>query len=371
MPTVAPNNFFSHRRSFTEIKQELLLPFFDAWCDLQVTRLKEQTVQGIFYTDLHAGSKQSAVSDTKTALCKSILTRPKLNQQAHTFYYSKYKDVLEQVQQQLLGCAYCAELQHSPKSLATPENKTLPGELAGAGHASLVFADPFASAFAHGVAKQAILEWRSDLFMLISPDHVTKTMAGKKQPEILARLFADQLPQVQRFCQLEKDKARRQQFILEQFESVLRSNGYTSLLYKINLPNREQAAFYLLFASADIKVYRGFKEHMMAYSVSREDGVPEWSAHKFVPAQFSLFVEEPAYTIMKLVKRLTINQGQYKYKSIGKIYELDNPGTAYCLANYLTAFEQMQRDGLVEFLNASTRQTTKCPTDTSIVKFKT
>ncbi|MDX5437173.1 MAG: hypothetical protein LPK03_08260, partial [Pontibacter sp.] len=61
----------------------------------------------------------------------------------------------------------------------------------------------------------------------------------------------------------------------------------------------------------------------------------------------------------------------YNYKSIEKIYELDNPGTAYCLANYLAAFEQLQRDGLVEFLNASTRQTTKCPTYTSIVKFKT
>ncbi|TPE42471.1 hypothetical protein [Pontibacter mangrovi] len=370
MPTVAPNNFFSQRRSITEIKQELLLPFFDVWCCMQVNRIKEQTIQGIFYADLHAESKQDAVPDTNTTLLKSILSRPELNQQAHSFYYSQYKEVLEQVQQQLSGCAYCAELQNPPKSLAAPEIKVLPGELAGAGHASLVFADPFASVLAHKVAKKALLEWRSDLFMLISPDNLTKTMAGKKQPEILARLFAEQLPQVQRFCRLEKDKGKRQQFILEQFECVLQSKGYASLLYKINLPKCEQAAFYLLFASPDLKVYRGLKEYMMAYSVSREDGVPEWAAHKFVQAQFSLFGQEPAFTIVNLIKRLTDKAGQYKYKSVEKIYELDNPGTAYCLANYLAAFEQMQREGLVEFLNASTRQTTKRPTDTSLVKFK-
>ncbi|MBC5773704.1 three-Cys-motif partner protein TcmP [Pontibacter sp. KCTC 32443] len=376
MPATEFNAFFTAKRSFTEIKQEVFGKYFEAWNTLRLSKKKEDAQPDLLLIDLHAGEEQALADNTPLPahhhfyIYKSIFKQPKLNQAIHTFFYDKNKAILEQAGQCIEALPYYEELVHQPLPLATAENKALMTELLESGCSSLVFMDPFQGSYAQQVLGQAISSGQSDLFMLLSPETITRAVAGKKVSPVLAELFGERLQVISNYCRKEKAKSKRQQFILDHFIQALHAKECLTLLFKINLPDTEDPEHYLLFASRDGHAYRSFKETMLPYSILQEDDVPLFIANDFLQPQTSLFEQVPEFTIPNLVERITNQANLYKYKSIEKMYELDSPGTNYIRENYVAACEQLRKAGKIELLNPKTMQAIRQPTPAAVVKYK-
>lgn len=376
MPATEPNDFFEKGRSFAEIKQELLGKYFDSWCNTRLATLKAEAREALLFIDLHAGDEQDIEEnpvlaiDAKVNLLKSIIKKPPLNKTMRTFFYDKSKAVLEHVREGMEALAYYQELIHPPVPLSNPDHKATMGELLAGGCPSMVFLDPFSSGYAQQMLLQAVNVWRSDLFMLLSPENLLKAVTGRKVSKPLVELFGVQLQKISNYCRKEKETYRRQEFVLSHLISLLQEKGHFTLLFKVNLPDREQPYHYLLFSSPDGHAYRSFKEFILTYTTYQQDGVPLYTANEFLQPQFSLFEQRPVYTIPNLIERITHQASLYKYKSIEKIYELDSGGTHYIRENYVAAFEQLRKEGKIELLNAKTMQTIRQPTPASVVKYR-
>lgn len=376
MSSTEPNDFFRERRSFTEIKKEILGKYFDTWSDIRLAPSKDEAHVSMVYIDLHAGdgreTEESSILpiDTKGCIYKSIVKKPLLNEALQTFYYNKDRTAVDQVNENMEVLPYYQDLLHPPLPLTTSENKTRMGELIEVGCPSLLFLDPFRSGYGQQMLLQAVNTWRSDLFMQLHPDTISRAVAGKKVSQPLVGLFGERLQAISNYCRKEKDNHKRQEFILGHLLGALQEKGHLTLLFKVNQPEVEQPYHYLLFSSPDPHAYRIFKETVLPYSTYHKDGIPLYIANEFLQPQFSLFEQRPVYTLPNLVERLTNQAAQYKYKSIEKIYEMDNCGTSYTRENYLAAYEQLRKEGKIELLNAKTMQTIRQPTPASVVKYR-
>ncbi|RDV12003.1 hypothetical protein DXT99_23010 [Pontibacter diazotrophicus] len=375
MSATEPNDFFKERRSFTEIKQEILGSYFNTWCNIRLATLKAEAREAMLYIDLHAGDGQDMAENpelpaiSKEYLLKSIIKSPLLNNSVRTFFCDKSKAALEHVSHSMEALGFYDELLQPPVPLNNSDNKAQMAELLEAGCPSLAFTNPFISGYSQQMLIQAIHAWRTDLFMLLCPENMVKALAGKKVSQPLIELFGERLQNVSNYCRKEKDNYRRQEYILDNLMGVLQDKGYYTLLFKVNQPGVEQPYHYLLFSSPDSHAYRIFKETILPYSTYQEDNIPVFAANEFVQAQFSLFEQRPTYTIPNLVDRLVNQASLYKYKSIEKIYELDSCGTNYTRENYVAAFEQLRKEGKIELLNAKTMQSIRQPTPASVVKY--
>jgi len=376
MPLAEPNDFFKEKRSFSATKQEIFGKYFNVWCQTCQGKINTLTEAGAVFIDMQAGDELAEKSESETdytlqqQLYKSILKRPVLNARLQTFYYNKNKELLGKTNETIEALPLIQELQHPPIPLENAENRTALNELLDAGYTSLNFLDPFQSRQAQHLLQQALSNYKSDLVMLLHPESITKAVSGKSTSKPLTEVFGEHLQPINSYCKKERDMLKRQEFILNHFTAALQEKAYFTLLFKINLPDTEQPEHYLLFASPDAQNYRNFKEIILPYSTYQEDGVPVFIANEFKQLQTTLFEQTPEFTISNLVAHMENQAGVYKYKSIEKIYETDSLNTNYSRDNYLTAFEQLQKAGKVEFLNASTRQTIRRPTLTSIVKYK-
>ncbi|WP_162052606.1 hypothetical protein [Pontibacter pamirensis] len=376
MSATEPKDFFQVRRSFMEIKQEVLVLYFNTWCNIQLAIVNAEAREAMLYIDLQAGNLQDKEGSaelpatSKEYLLKSIIKSPLLNELVRTFFYDKSKIMLERVSEGMKALSFYGELIHPPVPLSSSENKAKMEELLEAGCPSLAFINPFISGYQQQTLVQAIHKWHSDLFMLLDPESITKAVAGRKASQHLVKLFGDRLQVISNYCRKEKDKYKRQEFILDHLIGVLQEKEYFTLLFKVNQPGVEQPYQYLLFSSPDGQAYRSFKEAILPYCTFQEDDVPVFIANDFVRAQFSLFEQRPTYTIPNLVDCLVNQAGFYKYKSIEKIYELDSCGTNYTRENYVAAFEQLRKAGKIELLNAKTMQTIRQPTPASVVKYR-
>lgn len=376
MSTTEPNDFFKERRSFTEIKQEILGPYFNTWCNVRLAFLKAEAREAMLYIDLHAGDGQDMEGSpelpatSQAYLLKSIIKSPLLNKSVRTFFYDKSKTVLELVSKSMEALPFYEELLLPPVPLNHSENKAQMTELLEAGCPSLAFINPFISGYTQQTLLQAIHAWRTDLFMLLCPDNMIKAVAGKKVSKPLVDLFGARLQKISNYCRKEKDNYKRQEFILDHLIGVLQEKEYYTLLFKVNQPGVEQPYHYLLFSSPDSHAYRCFKETLLPYTTYQQDGIPLFIANGFLQPQFSLFEQRPVYTLPNLVERLKEQASLYKYKPIEKIYELDSGGTNYTRENYVAAFEQLRKEGKIELLNAKTMQTIRQPTPASVVKYR-
>ncbi|GAB3527996.1 hypothetical protein GCM10027443_05210 [Pontibacter brevis] len=375
MSATVPNNFFESRRSFTEIKQEILGQYFNTWCGIRLDTLKGEAKEAMLFIDLHTGAGYSPEQHAETpakateTLYKSILKRPLLNESVRTFFYDTNKAVLEHVSETMELLPFYEELIHPPVPLNSPDNKAQVADFIAGGSPSLIFLDPFSGRYAQEMLKHALDAGQSDVFMLINPENILKAVAGRKVTQPLAELFGDQLQKISSYCKKEKDNHKRQELILSYFTSSLQEKSHYTQLFKVNRPDIKQPDYYLLFSSPDSKAYRSFKETLLPYTTFQEDGVPLFVANQVVLPQLFLFEQRPEFTITDLLARLRDQAGNYKYKSIEKIYELDSCGTNYSRENYVAAFELLQKEKKVAFLNAKTMQTIRQPTPASVVKY--
>ncbi|WP_299826583.1 hypothetical protein [uncultured Pontibacter sp.] len=368
-------DFFKYKRSYLEVKQEIFLKYFDAWCNLSLLRLQDNVNDTMLFVDLNTGGDVPTESitgiDVNNQLYKTILAKPALNQAIHPFFYNRSKDTLKALQEGATALAFYEELHQPPRAISGAEDKAALASLFASGCPSLLFMDPFENGYTKEMLQNALELGQTDVFMLLNPENIAKSVLGKKVSMPLAALFGEQLEVIKTYCKKEKDSFRRQEFILNSFISMLQKKGSFTLLFKINLPESAQPYCYILFASTDGQAYSIFKEVVLPYSIIKKDGVPEFEANGFIKPQFSLFEEPPIYTCENLLERVTKNASLYKYKSIEKIYTLDSCGTNYILQNYVAVFDAMRKAGKVDLLNAKTMQTISKPTPSSIIKYKT
>jgi three-Cys-motif partner protein len=375
LPAAASPDFFMERRSFAEIKQEILHKYFETWCNTQLA--SQQTGDVLLYIDLCAGAGQEQMKAEASPLyilekvIRSAGKKPDLNELVKTCFGDSGKGVLEQLRQYLEQQPWQQSLTHLPNWLQDAETQGLLAEQLDAGYASLLFLDPFSYGYAQEVLLRAVTLEKADLLMLLSPDTITKAVTGKKVRPPLAALFGERLPLIRAFCQKEKQQARRQEYIVGQLLELLQEKGYLSLPFKVHDPDLVQVNHFLLFSSKDAAAFRSYKEAILAYTDYQEDGVPLFEANKAVQPQLSLFPQPLKYSVQNLVRDLAGCRQEYKFKSIEKISEDHSIGTHYVRENYLAAFEQLRQQGKVELLNAKTMQTIRKATFTSVVKYTT
>jgi three-Cys-motif partner protein len=373
LPTAASHAFFKEKRSFAEVKQEILHQYFQTWCS---TRFSSQVAgEALLYIDLHAGSEQEqdeAVTSPVHILekiARSAGKKPDLNELVKTYFGDAGKGVLAELSQDLELQPWRQTLAHPPGWLHEAENQVLLSELLDAGCASLLFLNPFSYGYAQEVLLRSVTLEKADLLMLLTPDTITKAVTSKKVSPPLAELFGERLPLIRAFCQKEKQQARRQEYIVGHLLELLQEKGYLTLPFKVHDPDLDQINHFLLFCSKDAVPYRSYKEAILAYTDYQEDGVPLFEANKALQPQLSLFPQPHKYSIQNLVRDLGGCRQEYKFKSIEKISEDHSVGTHYIRENYLAAFEQLRLQGKVELLNAKTMQTIRKATFTSVVKY--
>ncbi|WP_347159473.1 hypothetical protein [Pontibacter chitinilyticus] len=375
MPSALPSpTFFKHRRSFAELKQELLGSYFDTWCGLYMAAGKAATCEALLYVDLHAAAGEGLEAPATSLpgllerLCRSTGKQQDLNAVVRTFYSESDKAAFEQLHQNLqqLPCLPA----HAPVSLQDPANQLLLAELLETDCPSLLFLDPFSYPYAQEMVQRCAGLQQSDLFMVLQPDTLRKALTGKKVSPPLEALFGSRLALIQSFCRKEKNSARRDAFILDLFVALWKEKGYYTCCFKVNDPEKELALQFVLFCSRNSSAYQRFKDMLLPYSDVQADGVPLFETNQYQRHQLNLFPQQLPYAVTKLAEELAALSAKYKYKTIAKIGEDHSLGTNYIPANYLAAFELLQAQGKIELMNAKTLQTIRAATPASVVKYK-
>lgn len=375
MPDTVANAFFQEQRSFVEVKQELLVKYFEAWCANRMATRPAGDGEPFVFVDLNtaAGQDQQAQQHMPISvlqnLIRSTLKKQGLHEMLRFYLDDPVKSELGRMMQELEQLTAYAELSVKPALLNQAENRASLGELLDCGYPALFFLDPFSYGYAQDMLLHACNTWRSDLFLLLNPDSIQRAFTGKKVSQPLTELFGAQLPLIRAFCRKEKHNGRLQEYILQHLQSLLREKGFYILLFRINQPGTDSASHYLLFSSPDVAAYNIFKQMVLPYSEYQPDGVPLFIANQGPQHQLSLFEHRPAYAVSLLIEELSATPAQWKFKSVEKIYEMHSPNTPYILENYLTAFEHLRDQGKVVLLNGKTLQTIRKATYTSVVKY--
>ncbi|GAA4431149.1 hypothetical protein GCM10023188_18440 [Pontibacter saemangeumensis] len=370
MTDTAPNPFFQEPRSFAEVKQELLPIYFEKWCGSRMATADEP----LLFVDLHAAAgqeqqAQQAAPPVLQRLLRSTLKTKGLPGLLRFFLNDSAKAGLAGILEGLEQLPACEELSEKPLLLSNFENRALLNETLASGFPALLFMDPFSYGFAQEMLLQACNASRSDLLLLLSPASILRAFTGRKVSQTLVELFEDRLSLITAFCRKEKHPGRRQEYILQHLQSLLREKSLYTLLFTINQPGTDSPSHYVLFCSPDVAVYDDFKLTVLPYSGYQPDGVPLFLANQGPQHQLSLFEYRPAYAVAQLVDELASGQAQWKFKSVGKIYELHSPNTPYIPDNYLAAFELLRDREKVVLLNGKTMQTVRKPSLTSVVKY--
>lgn len=373
----APADFFKTRRSYGEIKQEILGKHFNTWCNTTLATKTTEAEPILLYLDLNVGSEEHDSPELKTSvvnifesLHRSTGKKQDLNESVRVFFGDPSTEILEQLQQQLDQLPYFTSLIHLPFLLNDATSQEILSELIESEYPGLVFMNPFDISSTHEMLTNSICSWQPDLLMLFTPESIRKALTGKKVSQHLAELFGERLQQISGYCKKEKNNPKREEYILKEFVELLEERNYQTIKFKINEPDKELVNHHLLFSTLNKASYRNFKETLLPYSDFEEDGVPRFVAHEPSQHQLSLFPQQRKFSIQNLIAALAEKPAQYKYKAIKYIYEEHSIGTNYIRENYLTAFEQLQQQGKVELLNPKTLQTIRKPTPASVVKFK-
>ncbi|MFD2247958.1 three-Cys-motif partner protein TcmP [Pontibacter ruber] len=376
MPAAVPKDFFKEHCSFAEIKDEVIGNFLADWCGILPPLPETDDEQAILYIDLNSGaglvpSGLATLPDNLLEnLCQALSNNKGANALLRAFFADANKTVHESIGEKLASLPCYDNLVHPPVALAEQVSQTMLAELQALGYPSLLLGDPFSSVLAQQVLQQSLDAGNADLLLLFSPESMLKALSAKKVSPALASLFGERLVQIASFCKKEKNTRRRQQYIAEQLESILLERKLLTLTFKINKPDADETAYYLLFSSQNKKAFKRFRELMLSYSDYHEDGVPMFTANHALQPQLSLFPQRRRYSVSLLAEDLATSAGKYKFKSIEKISEDHSSGTPYIADNYLAAFEVLRVQGKVEILNPKTLQAIRKPTLASIIKYK-
>jgi three-Cys-motif partner protein len=375
MAEIKTSDFFKKQRKASEIKSEILGPFFEVWCGIVLSGQKADVVNPVLYVDLQAGQgyEQEGAPAIPVKVLQSLYkttgSRLDLNKSVKTFFRDPDKLVAAQLEAQIENLSFHGELIHKPVLLQEEADTEVLKQLLEEGHPAFTFLDPFESSFSQEMLLQLLKQPGADFLLLFHPESMRAALKNRVVDSLMQELFGDRLEQIKKFNKGTRDAEKREEFLLDSFESIFWDKGYHTFTFRINFPDKKQTSHYLLFASKTDLACTRAKEMLLKYSDYQEDGVPLFGAN-LKQQQTSLFHEHYAYSIESLMNDLSQKASLYNNVALQRIYEKHNIGTHYSLENYKVAYERLMKSGQVRFYNPKTGQSVSKLTYTSLIRYK-
>ena len=374
MATIETNKFFKIKRRFSEIKSEILVDYCRIWFEGLWSSKRAISTGTALYIDLEAG--EPCLEDGKTAtplrvlhsLYKSHGSRYDLNKSIQAFFNDPDKAAVAGLQEAIEGLPYYEELVHRPVVLLEDSDADQLKDMLQSGCPALLFMNPFGYIFSLEMLLLALTADETDLLMLFSPDDIMAAVKNSKADSLTQEIFGDRMSQIRAFYKENRNAEKREEFLLDNFESISQGKGLRTFRFRINLPDRKLTSLYLIFASKAVAAYTRLKEMMVKYSDYQEDGVPLFGTN-LNHQQMSLFHDHYTYSIENLKQDLLQKATLYHNMALQQVYEQHNVGTHYLLDNYKVAYEQLMRQGLVRFYNPKTGQSVSKPLFSSKVRY--
>ncbi|WP_299705422.1 hypothetical protein [uncultured Pontibacter sp.] len=365
--TTATNNFFKTERTASEIKLELLPRVFEIFVTSLL--LESKATAPVLCLDLLAGmdghEPTLATVQWLRQVYSSTNSRLDLNQGTQVVLYDADKSALAELQERIKQHPFLQELQHPPVVL---HDEALLQELLEAGPHLVGFLNPFKDSCSLEMLFRAAMDEQADLFMFFPLEDMRIALKKAKPDSPLSEHFGDRLTQIKEFQKKTKNTDRREEFLLDNFDSLLKEKGCHVFRFRVNHSDKAQSSYYLVSATKSAIAHLRLKELMQAYSDVQEDGVPLFGANLKMQ-QTSLFHEHYKYSISNLVQELLQKASMYNNMALQQVYEKHSIGTHYILENYKLAYERLLRQGKVHFINPKTGQTITKPTYTSKVRY--
>ncbi|PKV66886.1 hypothetical protein [Pontibacter ramchanderi] len=367
----APSDFFKTERIAQEIKAELLPRLFEVWATTVLQQIPSPEVPLVFLdaqTGLDSDDTTPAALQLLRQVYKSTGSRVDLNKGISTLYYDADPSALVTLQRKVEQLPFYHDLIHLPILLSETDDDTLTAQLLESVQPDLAFLDPSLEGIAQQLLLSALRAGRTDLIMLFNPKLLEHAIRKAKANSLWHQFLGEGLEQVKTFYRQHKNTERREEYILNCFEEIFRRNGFLTLCFRINAPDKKQTSHYLVFTAKSNQVYLRLKELLEGYSDYQEDGVPLFGAN-LQQQQTALFHEHYQYSIVSLAQELSHSQAAYNNRTIQHIYEKHSTGTHYTLENYKVAFEKLMRLGRVRFINPKTGQPVSKLTTTSLIRY--
>lgn len=366
-------SFFKTERTVADIRGELLLSSFEAWAAAMLQHPLNTGIP-ILFLDFEAGQDGCPFNNTSPPaqilrlLYKSTGTRTDLNRAVKTVFYDTDSAALSQLQEQVEQLPYFPELQHTPVFLGQETAEADLRQVLDEEPAAFTFMNPFRSGFSLKGLCDLLQHGEAGLFVHFTLQDLQVALKKAKTDETLGMLFGERLGQLKDFQKKNRNIERREEYLLDSFESILAEKGCYTFRFRINRPDKMQTGRYLVFASKVEQAYTRLKDIMTQYSDYQEDGVPLFGAN-LQHQQMSLFQEHYKYSIANLVQDLSRRATDYNNRTVQQVHEMHSIGTHYILENYKEAYEQLLRRGKVRFINPKTGQVISKPTYTSKIRY--
>ncbi|MDQ4141045.1 MAG: hypothetical protein M3142_11030 [Bacteroidota bacterium] len=376
MSVVETNTFFKQKRTAAEIKSEIVKAYFPGWC-AQVLTKSAPPAQTILYVDLLAAN----LVDEDYSLAgpglildqiqKSSNTEQDLNGVVKTFFYNVSKAELEKLVSDLTQVSFLDKLEHPPVILNEPEKRASLADLLNQSIPTLFITNPFGNLFAQELLAPAVLNSHADLLLIFSPNNMRSAWEPNQENSGLSALTGESLTVLHGYGKKESSARKKEQFMVDMLVNNLQEKKYYPIVFKINLPDKDQTSHYLLFAAKTRQAYFLMKESIAQYSDFQEDGVPLFSVNQKpkMPLLPGFFQYLSKYTFNGLLETLSSNRSQFHYRTIQEIYEEHAMGTDFILANYLQAFAKLRQQGRINLVDEKNKQV-KSITGNAIVFYK-
>ena len=370
--SATPSDFFKTARTASEIKAELLPRLIEVWATgmLQQGRAGELALS---FMDLQAGLDSGEPAPTAVQLLRQVYkstgSRTDLNKGISTLFYDADQSILDRMQQQIKQLPFYRDLIHLPVFLAETDDETLATQLQENVQPDLAFLNPNAAGIAQQLLLSGAQKGKTDLMMLFDPRLLESAVRKAKVDSVWQQFFGERLEAIKAFYKQHKHAERREEYLLDCFEEVFRAEGFQTLRFRVNPPDKKQAGHYLVFSVKSAQVYIRLKELLERYGDYQEDGVPLFGAN-LQQQQTALFHEHYTYSIANLVQELTQVAAEFSNRTVQYVYERHSMGTHYTLSNYQTAYDKLMRQNVVRFINPKTGQPISKLTPVSLIRYK-
>ncbi len=226
---------------------------------------------------------------------------------------------------------------------------------------TLSFLDPFGiKGLTNGLIRRMISGWGSDCIFFFNYRRINLSLKNPAYRQHIDQLFgaprSERLREITSAIQMDLPEEQvefRERIILEELSKAVQSVGGKYVFpFGFRNPSGRRLLHCLVLASKDFKAEKIWKDILSRESTDSADGIPIHQDRQVV--QMSLSLGMPDLSISKLKSELATKfEGQIL--TFADVMLGHSPGRKYVTRNFKDAVLEMERDGLVSVLRASTR----------------
>lgn len=363
MTAISTESFFKVKRNTSEIKSEILVKYFKFWCGVLLFAQKYKKINELVYIDLFAGPGryENGSASTPIKIIDSIIASSNkpidFNKSVKTFFNDEKRRLVGELERNIKSLPYYNDLINKPVILNQSASKELLNVLLQKGIPSLTFIDPFGYSYSMSMLLNSVKEWGSDLFMLFNINRIRAAIKNPLVEELMNEIFDQELPEIRKFYEKEKNPSKREEFIISKFENIFRSKGFLVFKFRVSFPEKHQTSHYLYLVTKVQLAYLKIKEIMKLYSDYQPDGVPLFSANSKQDPIFYPEVEK--FSISHLQNNLIKHKKRYNNRTVEHIFEEHSINTNYIKENYKNALSNLFEDGKITVTNPKFKNSEK------------